>query len=216
MHCVQWDGTHVAISMIMLSLLCTIFFIPAMPGVGYEVRGNGEMFPLNGPCWSLFFEYIGNILYALFIRRLSNKALAVREVFFTVNGWPVVSPERYAGTAPRSFTKEDLVGEWEIIRIQEPPLERSLEAGQILWGEGDLRNGEQALSARVVLEADGSVGDATWDFNVKKQLLTIKTATEDINNLIIFAGHDWENETETILFTGLDAQGHSVWGKRID
>ena len=74
---VQWDGTHVAISMIMLSLLCTIFFIPAMPGVGYEVRGNGEMFPLNGPCWSLFFEYIGNILYALFIRRLSNKALTV-------------------------------------------------------------------------------------------------------------------------------------------
>ena len=75
--CVQWDGTHVAISMVMLSLLCTIFFIPAMPGVGYEVRGNGEMFPLNGPCWSLFFEYIGNILYALFIRRLSNKALTV-------------------------------------------------------------------------------------------------------------------------------------------
>ena len=75
--CVQWDGTHVAISMVMLSLLCTIFFIPAMLGVGYEVRGNGEMFPLNGPCWSLFFEYIGNILYALFIRRLSNKALTV-------------------------------------------------------------------------------------------------------------------------------------------
>ena len=74
---VQWDGTHIGISMIMLSLLCTIFFIPAMPGVGYEVRGNGEMFPLNGPCWSLFFEYIGNILYALFIRRLSNKTLMV-------------------------------------------------------------------------------------------------------------------------------------------
>ena len=74
---VQWDGTHIGISMVMLSLLCTIFFIPAMPGVGYEVRGNGEMFPLNGPCWSLFFEYIGNILYALFIRRLSNKALTI-------------------------------------------------------------------------------------------------------------------------------------------
>ena len=82
--CVQWDGTHVAISMIMLSLLCTIFFIPAMPGVGYEVRGNGEMFSLNGPCWSLFFEYIGNILYALFIRRLSNKALTVFVVLLGV------------------------------------------------------------------------------------------------------------------------------------
>lgn len=81
---VQWDGTHIAISMIMLSLLCTIFFIPAMPGVGYEVRGNGEMFPLNGSCWSLFFEYIGNILYALFIRRLSNKALTVFVVLLGV------------------------------------------------------------------------------------------------------------------------------------
>ena len=68
----------------MLSLLCTIFFIPAMPGAGYEVRGNGEMFPLNGPCWSLFFEYLGNILYALFIHRLSNKALAVLTILLGV------------------------------------------------------------------------------------------------------------------------------------
>lgn len=75
--CVQWDGTPIAISMIMLSLLCTILFIPALPGTGYEVRGNGEMFPLNGPSWSLFFEYLGNILYALFIRRLSTKALTI-------------------------------------------------------------------------------------------------------------------------------------------
>ena len=81
---VQWDGTHIGKSMVMLSLLCTIFFIPAMPGVGYEVRGNGEMFPLNGPCWSLFFEYIGNILYALFIRRLSNKALTIVVVLLGV------------------------------------------------------------------------------------------------------------------------------------
>ena len=69
---VQWDGTKIATSMVMLALLCAMFFIPAVPGVRYEVRGNGEMFPLNGPSWSLFFEYIGNILYALFIHRLSK------------------------------------------------------------------------------------------------------------------------------------------------
>lgn len=51
------------------------FLIPAVPGSGPEIRGNGEMFPLNGPSWSLFFEYIGNIMYALFIRRMSTKAL---------------------------------------------------------------------------------------------------------------------------------------------
>lgn len=38
---------------------------------------------------------------------------------------------------------------------------------------------------------------------------------ETLKNLIVFAGHDWENETETVLFTGLDSRGRSVWGKRI-
>lgn len=74
---VQWDGAHVSTSMIMLSVLCALFFIPALPGAGYEVRGNGEMFPLNGPSWSLFFEYIGNILYAVFFRHLPNKLLTI-------------------------------------------------------------------------------------------------------------------------------------------
>ncbi|WP_455673926.1 arabinan endo-1,5-alpha-L-arabinosidase [Phocaeicola sp.] len=141
--------------------------------------------------------------------------LHIREMFFTESGWPVVSPERYAGTPSRTFSKEDLEGEWEVIRITEPPLDRKLDAGQILWGEGDLRKGEQALSTRIVLDADGSAGDASWNFNAKKQLLNIKANKEDINNLIIFAGHDWENEMETILFTGLDSKGCTVWGKRI-
>ena len=74
---VQWDGTHIATSAVMLALLAAMFLIPAVPGGHYEVRGNGEMFPLNGPSWSLFFEYIGNILYAFIIRRLPTKALAV-------------------------------------------------------------------------------------------------------------------------------------------
>lgn len=72
---VKWDGSHVAMSMLMLAVLIGLFLIPAVPGTGPEVRGNGEMYPLNGPSWSLFFEYIGNILYALFIRRLSTRAL---------------------------------------------------------------------------------------------------------------------------------------------
>ena len=71
----QWDGTEISISLVMLSMLCAMLFILAIPGGCYEIRGNGEMFPLNGPSWSLFFEYIGNILYALFVRRLSTKQL---------------------------------------------------------------------------------------------------------------------------------------------
>ena len=59
-------------------------------------------------------------------------ALHLRQLSFTPEGWPVVSPERYAGTPSRRFPEADLAGEWEIIRVQEPRYERQLEAGQIL------------------------------------------------------------------------------------
>lgn len=78
--CVQWDGTQVSVTNILISLLLGMLLIPVFPGAAHDVRGNGEMFPLNGPGWSLFFEYIGNILYALFIRRFSNKVL----IFWTI------------------------------------------------------------------------------------------------------------------------------------
>ena len=74
--CERWDGTSTPIGWVMLALVFTMFMIPALPGSRYDVRGYGEMYSLNGPAWSLFFEYIGNILYALIIRRLSTKALA--------------------------------------------------------------------------------------------------------------------------------------------
>ena len=73
---VRWDGTETPIQWVMVALLMGMLLLPTYPGAGYDVRGNGEMYSLNGPSWSLFFEYLGNIMYALFIRRLPNKALA--------------------------------------------------------------------------------------------------------------------------------------------
>ena len=74
---VKWDGSSTPIHWTLIAFVLTLFFIPAYPGASYDIRGNAEMFPLNGPSWSLFFEYIGNILYALFIRKLSNKMLGL-------------------------------------------------------------------------------------------------------------------------------------------
>ena len=73
--CDAWDVSVVPIVALLIATVLNIFLIPAT--TGSEIRGVGEMFPLNGPSWSLFFEYIGNILYALFIRKLPTKALAV-------------------------------------------------------------------------------------------------------------------------------------------
>ena len=58
----------------LLAFVVALFMIPV--GNGLDVRGWGEMNPLNGPQWSLTYEYIGNILYAFIFRRLPKFALA--------------------------------------------------------------------------------------------------------------------------------------------
>ena len=41
----------------------------------WDIRGWTEMHPLNGPAWSLYYEYIANILYALFVRKFNKVRL---------------------------------------------------------------------------------------------------------------------------------------------
>lgn len=56
-------------------MLIGFTLLPVPPSM--DIRGWSEMHPLDGPAWTLFFEYIANILYALVLRKLSNKVLAV-------------------------------------------------------------------------------------------------------------------------------------------
>ena len=73
--CTKWDGSEVTIEAVMWAMLLALFLIPAPSGL--DVRGNTEAFPLNGPHWSLFFEYIGSLLYGLLLHRLSTRWLRV-------------------------------------------------------------------------------------------------------------------------------------------
>ena len=72
---VRWDGTPMSWTTIVASLLFALFLLPSP--LMLDVRGNTEMFPLNGPHWSLFFEYLFNILYALLLRRFSTRGLLI-------------------------------------------------------------------------------------------------------------------------------------------
>jgi peptidoglycan/LPS O-acetylase OafA/YrhL len=72
--CSVWDVSQVTVMALFIATFFSMLLFPVTPA--NEIRGVGEMFPLNGPSWSLFFEYIGNILYVLFIRKLATKALA--------------------------------------------------------------------------------------------------------------------------------------------
>ncbi len=75
--CERWDGTTTSLVAVGVAWLMTATMLPSGVGAISDVRGNGEMFSLNGPAWSLFFEYIGNIIYVFLLRRLSTAWLKV-------------------------------------------------------------------------------------------------------------------------------------------
>ena len=94
------SGTPVWEMLLVMFIGFTLLPVP----LSMDIRGWTEMHPLNGPAWSLFFEYIANILYALFIRKFSNKALAVL-VF--LSGCALV---HLAVTSPNG----DVIGGWAL------------------------------------------------------------------------------------------------------
>jgi peptidoglycan/LPS O-acetylase OafA/YrhL len=66
-------GTPVWKMLLVMVVGCTLLPLP----ISMDIRGWQEMHPLDGPAWSLFFEYIANILYAVGLRKLSKTALGV-------------------------------------------------------------------------------------------------------------------------------------------
>lgn len=60
---------------VLLMVLLGCLMIPTP--VSWDIRGWWEVNSLNGPTWSLMWEYIANILYALFIRHFSKIALGI-------------------------------------------------------------------------------------------------------------------------------------------
>lgn len=58
---------------ILVYFICSLFLIP-YPMM--EARGY-NLFAFNAPAWSLFWEYVANIFYAMLLVRLNNRILAL-------------------------------------------------------------------------------------------------------------------------------------------
>ena len=69
----SWEGVQSSWIETALMFILALLVVPCPAFL--EGRGLNEIFPLNGPHWSLFIEYVGNILYALLLRKLSDKVL---------------------------------------------------------------------------------------------------------------------------------------------
>ena len=135
--------------------------------------------------------------------------LCVRQMFFNRDGWPFVSPERYAGDQTEPLSPEKMRGEWEIVIIEDREAQHELVDGQVVSTK--LQDTEVNISKHVhITERDIINFDDSSDF------FDLSVNGKKYKNLKVFVGHDWENSKKTLLFSGLDVDGHSVWGKKIN
>jgi len=80
-----------------------------------DIRGWGETNPLNGPAWSLQYEYIANILYATVIRHFSKTVLAIFlafTAFLTLN--LTMNWDLFNVFEPRNYAAYTVIGGWSI------------------------------------------------------------------------------------------------------
>jgi len=143
--------------------------------------------------------------------------LHVRRIYWTPDGWPVVSPERYAGVLQCKITTNQLVGKWEVIQLRELGNNVKLWQGQIPGGGWKYDTARFNNSFEIRLVADGTVeGLPGFKWMLENDVLTLKNITANITyNLMVGWEWDWENKNKTILFTGIGAKGYSFWGKQL-
>jgi len=132
--------------------------------------------------------------------------LHVRKIFWMDNGWPVVSPERYAWEDNSLVSKDSLAGNWEQIVL----------GYTVVPGYADQQTSPNLQVATTIsIEAAGTVNNNaanTWVYTAP--WLTITWGTGSVNKLFVQKGRDWENKNSTIIFTGLNETGTAIWGKR--
>lgn len=133
----------------------------------------------------------------------------IRQMYWTEDGWPIVSPERYGGLAQAPVAEEELAGEWEQIVFEY----------RVVPGYADEQiSPDFQRSVPLTLDADGSInGNASNEWAYDAPWLTLRWGDEWVDKVYVERGRDWENQIEeTILFTGLNNAGTAVWGKKIN
>src|SRR5574344_3130238 len=102
---------------VILMMMFCFTILPASTKM--DIRGWSETNPLNGPTWSLQWEYLANIMYATIIRDVSKRILAlflVFAAFLTLNltmNWDIFKV--FDG---RSYAAYTVIGGWSLTSEQ--------------------------------------------------------------------------------------------------
>ncbi len=172
----------------------------------YQFTGHGGW---QGTAHCSVFEDDGQYYMAHQGRPGVNKyymVLHVRKMFWTDNGWPVVSPERYAATEQTPVLPAEIAGAWEQIVFDY----------NVVPGYAN----EQTLpdfqiSATLQLGQDGIInGDVNSHWTYNAPWLEMNYNNTKIDSVWVERGRDWENKKPCLVFTGLNNTGTTLWGKK--
>lgn len=140
--------------------------------------------------------------------------LHVRKIFWNSEGWPVVSPERYADMPQFEINNKDISGDWEMITLNEIRDTVKLWQGQIPPGGWVYDTSMFDNPVVVNLSINGHISgmpDYSWTLNGNRILLKNADSTTE---LIVSNAWDWERKKQALVFTGINMKGIGVWGKK--
>lgn len=133
--------------------------------------------------------------------------MQVRQLFWTEDGWPTASPQRYAYQPLAEISEAGISGEWEMIDF-----EYSIVPGF----DAEQTNPDFQTSESIILNEDGTINSSEtnkWNYEYPWLTLSIDGKTTDVH---VSIGRDWEKSLDsTIVFTGIQEDGMPLWGKKI-
>ncbi|MDD4970549.1 MAG: family 43 glycosylhydrolase [Paludibacter sp.] len=142
-----------------------------------------------------------------------------RKISWTADGWPTVSPERYAnaGIMP-VITSDSIVGNWEEIQLNELKDASGSFAGRVTPVVDDTVSAWKYLnvSKTAIYKSDGSYiyGTEVGKWKLSGDTIITTRSTRTFKGIVSYE-YDWENNQPTLVYTGLRYDGHSIWGKKI-
>ncbi len=132
--------------------------------------------------------------------------LHVRKIFWTADGWPVVSPERYAWEDNSPVPRDSVTGNWEQIVL----------GYHVVPGYANEQTSPDLQAAvSLTIATDGTLnGDANSKWTYAAPWLELKWSNGFTDRVLVQKGRDWENKKNSFVFTGLNNAGIAVWGKK--
>lgn len=157
-----------------------------------------------------FSDGNGNYFIAHQARPGSDKFfmnLHVRKIFWTNDGWPVASPERYAWEKDSLISQADIIGAWEKIVLNYTVVP-GYAAEQV--------SADFQVSSNFSIDAAGTLNGSntdTWTYTAPWLQLNWSNGTTE--KVYVQKGRDWENKrSNSMIFTGLSNSGIAIWGKK--